>query len=68
MNYAYICAMEKNKFLQQSCSIHINEIDKSYFILIEHKGVLVLSVMCFEMPEVFYYWDETFRYYPYLWN
>jgi hypothetical protein len=52
----------------QSCAIHINEVDKSYFILIEHRGERVLSLMYFEMSEVFCYWDETFRYYPYLWN
>jgi hypothetical protein len=68
MNYAYICVMNKSRFLMQSCSIHVYDIDKSYFILIEHIGEQVLSVMYFEMPECFCYWDETFCYYPYLWN
>jgi len=64
----YICAMEKSKFLQQNCSIHINEVDRRYFILIEYRGEKVINVMYVEVPDVLHYWDPTFSYYPFIWN
>jgi len=60
--------MEESKFLQNSCSIYINDINMRLFVLIEHRGDKVLSVMYVELPNVINYWDEIFRYYPYLWN
>jgi hypothetical protein len=60
--------MEESKFLQNSCSIYINDINMRLFVLIEHRGDQVLSVMYVELPNVINYWDEIFRYYPYLWN
>jgi hypothetical protein len=60
--------MEESKFLQNSCSIYINEISVRLFVLVEHRGDKVLSVMYIELPIVINFWDEIFRYYPYLWN
>ena len=60
--------MEESKFLQNSCSIYINDINMRLFVQIEHRGDQVLSVMYVELPNVINYWDEIFRYYPYLWN
>jgi hypothetical protein len=60
--------MEESKFLQNSCSIYINEISVRLFVLVEHRGDQVLSVMYVELPNVINFWDEVFKYYPYLWN
>jgi hypothetical protein len=60
--------MEESKFLQNSCSIYVNEINVRLFILIEHRGDKVLTVMYVEIPNVINFWDEVFKYYPYLWN
>jgi hypothetical protein len=64
----YICTMKRKQILQESFSLCYNEAVNRYLILIEHCEGEVTSVNIVEIPAALNFYDETFYYYPFLWN
>jgi len=60
--------MKRYKILQESVSLHSNEINKRYFIIIEHSEMDVKTVYSVKLPEALNFWDDKFIYYPFLLN